>query len=298
MHIRISKSLRTRLAFAALLASPVILYAGFGSDEFDESTTTSEDDTLDWPEVSFPASEQRGSGFQSGEQFTYRAQWGIFRKAGKIKVSTDQLADETGDTPLFSVKLDTRSDGLIRRIYPLTLISNTTLDAENWRIIRDEVDEKVRSKTSRTLALFDYEENIVDYSDEEDPERNKTRQIPYDVALDYASFILQMRGWEMNIGERYSSCVSTRGKFYFVEMQAMEVETIKTEFGKIDCIRVEPVQVYPESKTLREGGKMAVWYTADDDRVPVRFDVKTSVGTASIRLEDFTLAQPENLAQR
>lgn len=287
------------IAAALAIALPSVAHAGFGSEEFDESDSH-QDAELQWPEVEFPSQEERGRGLRSDESFTFRAQWGIFRKAGKIIISTesDTAADED-QSPLLNVKLDTRSDGLIRRFYPLNLVSKTTLDAEKWRVLRDEVDEKVRSKSSRTLALFDYEQSTVDYTDEVEPERNKTAEIPYEVALDYASFILQLRGWEMPIGSRYASCVSTRGKFYYVQMQAMEKESIKTEFGTKTCIRVEPVSVFPESKTFREGGKMAIWFTDDSERVPVRFDVKTSVGTASIRLEDYTLAQPtESLAQR
>lgn len=278
------------LAVASSLAFAYPLQAGIGGDEFDESTSPLQEDTLVWPEVSFPSAEQRGRSFLPGESFTFRAQWGIFSRAGRIQISTEALAPTTDNQNRLNIKLDTRSDGLIRRFYPLTLVSTTTLDADKWRVLRDEAEEKVRSKESRTLALFDYENQTVDYKDFEDPDRNKVREMPYEIALDYASFILQLRGWDMKVGDRYSSCVSTKGKFYFVEMQAMGKETVKTMFGAKTCFRVEPVNVYPQSKTLREGGKMAIWYSDDEKRIPVRLEVKTSVGTARMILEEYTLS--------
>ena len=80
-------------------------------------------------------------------------------------------------------------------------------------------------------------------------------------------------------------------------MEAKGTETITTQFGKIKAFRVEPVSAYPQSKIFREGGKMAIWVSADDRRIPLRLDVKTSIGTASMRLEAFTLNDIPILAQ-
>jgi hypothetical protein len=71
----------------------------------------------------------------------------------------------------------------------------------------------------------------------------------------------------------------------------MELETLDTDIGEVECFRLEPISSFPVSKVFREGGKMAVWITNDERRIPVRFDVKTSVGNASIRLEEYELAE-------
>lgn len=263
-------------------------------DEFDENTVPDTNEELEWPEADFPEADLRGKAFAPGARFDYRAQWGLFRKAGRIAIST-QLASNSEDAPV-EVRLETASAGLIRSFYSLDLEARTQLDTENWRVIRDEVEGKVRSKENNTLAVFDYENERVVYTDKVEPEFNKIRPLPYDVTLDYASSILQLRSWDLSVGSRYQMCVNTKGKFYFVELEALEMDRIKTEFGYKECFRIEPVRVFPRSKTFREGGKMSIWITADAERIPVRVDVHTSVGTARMLLEEYQLPDTQAFA--
>jgi hypothetical protein len=96
---------------------------------------------------------------------------------------------------------------------------------------------------------------------------------------------------DLAVGKTYPLFVSTKGKFYYAILEVMEIETLDTKIGDVECFRLEPVSSFPVSKVFREGGKMAVWITSDERRIPVRFDVKTSVGNASIRLVDYKLSE-------
>jgi hypothetical protein len=284
------------LTLLATLFAASSLRAGFSDDEFDEGSSPDQHDEIVWPQIEFPDAAARGEAFRPGQSFTFRAQWGIFRKAGRIEISTE--AAPKSETPGLLVNMETASAGMIRKFYPMTLEATTLLDAQNWRVLRDEVDVKIRSDINRTLAHFDYEDNTINYIDHVEPERNKIRQLPYDITLDYASSILQLRSWDMSVGSRYPMCVNSRGKLYFVELEVMEKETIKTEFGDRACYRIEPVRVVPQSKTFREGGKMSIWMTADAERIPVRLDIKTSVGTARMLLEDYELPNATAVAKK
>lgn len=259
-------------------------HAGFSTDEFEEDRS-SHDEELNWPEVTFPDVAVRSKGFRPGERFEYRAQWGIFRKAGKMVITTEtNVVDEE---PKLLVTTETASAGLIRTFYPMTLHATTTIDPEHVRMERNEIDGQTRSEVNKTLTLFDYEKGLMKYEDEIEPVHNKVRPLPYDVPLDYTSALLQLRGLELKVGSVYPIFVSTKGKFYFVEMEVAAKETISTEIGKRQCFRLEPVSAYPQSKLFREGGSMSIWISADKERIPVRFDVKTSVGTATMRIVSY-----------
>lgn len=273
----------------SLVATPDSLRAGFGNEAFEDDPALRQQDDLEWPDVEFPSPEARGNGFKAGESFSYRAQWGWFRKAGKISFSTE--ASDDPDQPAMIVKTETASAGMIRRFYPMTLVATTILDTENWRMLRNETRGKVRSDESATVTLFDFERSLMNYEDEIEPERNRIRELPYDCPVDYSSAFLQLRGMDLAVGETYPIFVSTKGKFYYAVLKAMEIEELDTDIGEVDCFRLEPISSFPESKVFREGGKMSIWITNDNRRIPVRFDVKTSVGNASIRLEKYTLAE-------
>lgn len=294
MFPRISST--TVLAFlCATLISPVA-FAGFGNDEFEDDPSLRQDDDLEWPEVNFPSAEDRGRGFNPGESFEYRAQWGIFRNAGHISFYTEKIESDT--EPALAVVTESASAGLIRKLYPLTLKATTILDAQNWRMLRNETRGITRSEESDTLTLFDYDRELMSYEDRVEPEHTRIRELPYNCPVDYSSAFLQLRGMDLKVGERYPIFVSTKGKFYYSVLEVTEKEHLKTDLGKVECFRIEPVSSFPESKVFREGGKMVIWITTDARRIPVRFDVKTSVGTASVRIEQYTLADPATIAQR
>lgn len=292
---RRSINLFAALALSAIAFAPPS-FAGFGNDEFEDNPALRQDDDLDWPEVDFPEASVRGRGFHAGESFEYRAQWGIFRKAGRIAFRTE--AHPNPDQDALVVTTETASAGLIRSFYPMDLEATTILDAENWRMLRNEVHGKTRSEKSNTLSLFDYDRELMSYEDRVEPEFTRIRPLPYDCPVDYSSAFLQLRGMDLKVGGTYPVFVSTKGKFYYAVIKVTEIEQLKTEIGRVDCFRLEPISSFPQSKVFREGGKMAIWITNDERRIPVRFDVHTSVGTASIRLEKYTLAPDTELASK
>lgn len=290
-------SLATPALIAALcIAYPASLHAGFGNDAFEDDASLRQEDDLDWPDVEFPSPEVRGRGIRPGESFEYRAQWGLFRHAGRIAISTESYHDpESGDHAL-EVKTETASAGLIRKFYPMTLHASTLLELDQWRMLRNEVRGETRSEENASLTLFDFERQLMSYEDEVEPERNRIRSVPYDCPVDYSTAFLQLRGMDLAVGRSFPVFVTTKGKFYYAELKVADLETIRTDIGTVECFRLEPLSSFPESKVFREGGKMAIWITNDARRIPVRFDVKTGVGTASIRLEEYTLA-PAAIAQ-
>ena len=269
-------------------------FAGIG-DELGEDASEIQGDDLEWPEAAFPDPGERGHRFLAGEFYKFRAQWGIFGHAGRIEITTDETLQD--NVEVFRVNLESASDGFIRKLYKLDLNATTTLDKENWTVLSDKVEGFIRSDAVQTLAEFDYENALMRYEDTRKPQNSKVKRLPYEVTLDYVSSLLELRGWDMGIGDRYQMCVNSRGKFYFVELEVKEREEIKTKFGRRECFRIEPIKVFPKSKTFREGGKMAIWITADDDRIPVRVDLSTSIGTAKMHLEEYTTPEARALAK-
>lgn len=265
------------------------LQAGFGNDAFEDDPSLRQEDNLDWPEVEFPTPEIRGRGFKPGEAFHYQARWGIFKKAGSMSFETEAIDDS--DQAALKVVTKVASQGLIRKLYPLTMQATTVLDADNWRVLRNETDSDERSKQRSHVTLFDYDRMLMNYEDQLRPEFNHIRELPYDCPVDYASAFLQLRGMDLELDGIYPVFVSTKNKFYFAQLKVVAMEELDTEIGDVECFRLEPISSFPVSKVFREGGKMALWITNDDRRIPVRLDVKAPVGTASIRLESYTLAE-------
>ena len=288
-----ARNLLPAIAAIALAASA---QAGFTNDQFEENPNVTQDG-LEWPEVEFPSAETRGRGFRPGEKFVYRAQGGLFKKAGSMEIATALDPESEAEQPKLLVLTETASAGLIRRFYPMTLKAKTILDATEWRMDFNSVDGEARSEKNKSLTLLDYDRGLMKYDDEAEPRRNKVVPIPYGTALDYSSSFLQLRGFDLAVGSEFPIFICTKGKFYYVTLSVAEIETISTELGKKECFRLEPTSSFPQSKLFREGGKMSIWITNDAERIPVRFDVHTNVGNASMRIESYDNGQSTNIAQ-
>ncbi|MBK1880157.1 DUF3108 domain-containing protein [Pelagicoccus mobilis] len=281
-----STKLNFLLAFCLAVLVPAALEAGYGNDAFEDDPSLRQKDDLEWPEVEFPSADERGKGFKAGETFSYRARWGIFKKAGSMSFSTENAPNSGGKA--ITVRTDVASRGLIKKLYPLQMKAIALIDTENWRVVRNQTLEKSGSDHKSNVTLFDFDRMLMNYEDKFRPERNHIRELPYDCPVDYASAFLQIRGFDLEVGTVYPLFITTKGKFYYAQLKVMEMETLKTVLGEKECFRLEPISSYPQSKVFREGGKMALWVTNDQDRIPVQLEVKAPVGTASIRLESYT----------
>lgn len=285
-----------RPLLAALLAAVAFGWPAYSLDpsEIREDDDSEEPAEIEWPEREFPDPKLSADGFNPGERFQFRGQWGIFRKVGQITISTEP--SELPDPSYLTVKTEAKTTGLIKAVFPLMLRGHTILDSDGGRIIENRVTDKGRSNEKETITRFDFATGMMNHEDKLRPERNKVRELPYPTPLDYASAILQIRGWDLSKGSRHSLFISSSGKFYLIEMETKGIESLSTQFGRIEAFRVEPVSAFPQSKIFREGGKMAIWVSSDPRRIPLRLDVNTSIGTASMRLESFTLKDTSVLA--
>ena len=256
-------------------------------NEIREDSESEQAEQLDWPIREFPDPESIVGGFNEGERFQFRGQWGIFRKVGQITIATE-LA-ENSDPSVLLVKTEARTVGFIKALFPLLLKGSALLDKSKGRILENRVTDEGRSNERDANTQFDFDSGLMRHVDNLRPDKSSNRPLPYGTPLDYASAILQMRGWELEPDKEHPLFIASNGKFYLIEMRTTGTDLLDTKFGEIEAYRIEPISTFPQSRIFREGGKMAIWISKDHRRIPLRLDVKTSIGTASMRLESFDL---------
>lgn len=272
------------VSLSAYSLNPVL---GINPNEIQEDLESEQPEEFVWPDREFPDPKLSNNGFHAGERFQYRGQWGIFRKVAQIVISTESA--EHADPSVLIVKTEAQTSGLIKALFPLILEGQSLLQSQEGRILENWVTDKGRSNEKETKTSFDYEAGVMHHEDKLRPERNAVKDLPYPAPLDYASAILQIRGWDLSVGSQHPLFISSNGKFYLIEMETKGIENMATKFGQMDAFRVEPISAYPQSRIFREGGKMAIWISSDERRIPLRLDVKTSFGSASMRLDAFTI---------
>ena len=99
-------------------------------NEIREDSESEQSEQLDWPVREFPDPKSIVGGFNEGERFQFRGQWGIFRKVGQITIATE-LA-ENSDPSILLVKTEARTVGFIKALFPLLLKGSALLDSPGF----------------------------------------------------------------------------------------------------------------------------------------------------------------------
>ena len=68
---------------------------------------------------------------------------------------------------------------------------------------------------------------------------------------------------------------------------------MKTVLGQVWTLRVEP-EIFGEGRLLRGKGKMAIWFTDDARRIPVKAQISNELGRLDIKLK--SVNKPAQLA--
>jgi hypothetical protein len=78
----------------------------------------------------------------------------------------------------------------------------------------------------------------------------------------------------------------TDKKNYPLEVKVYKKETLKTIFGKVECLLVEPVLRTPG--LFEHKGRLWVWLTNDQRRIPVLMTSKIIIGSINAVLKEYT----------
>ena len=68
-------------------------------------------------------------------------------------------------------------------------------------------------------------------------------------------------------------------------MKVIDQEMIKTSFGKFNAIVVSPVS-NNDSSIIRNNGDMKIWFTNDENRYPIKIELKINYGRLVLLLND------------
>ena len=74
------------------------------------------------------------------------------------------------------------------------------------------------------------------------------------------------------------------GRIYHVPVKVLEKKKLKTILGEVATIRVEP-EMFGEGRPLRGDGRLSIWFTDDERRVPVLANLKMGRGGLNIKLK-------------
>lgn len=105
--------------------------------------------------------------------------------------------------------------------------------------------------------------------------------------FDPLSAFFFVRNQKFAVGDTLNLNYVNNNKFYKMAVIIHSEEQIKVKAGKFDCYKIEPVSALPGAGLFKAEGKLLIWITRDEKKMPVKVEGKAIVGSISVQLTDF-----------
>lgn len=243
--------------------------------------------------VAFSAADSTSLPWQKGEWLSYRLSWG-FVTAG----SADMYARPKEDGKVLFESI-ARNNGTFRSIYPVADTIRTVSDAETllpYSFLKI-LNEGSFFSTSR--ILFDRDAKRATLSDtifNGSKRREIKARTDTTVSLEgfehcIISAFYRVRSMDLSGKQEMKFDAVSGKKRYSLRVIVHGKESVETDLGKFDCIKVEPV--LGDDGAFKAAGRLFIWITDDARRLPVLMRVKIPIGSIKGELTDFS----QNLAK-
>jgi len=212
--------------------------------------------------------------FRIGETFKYSVNWGNIN-AGSATMKIEDIIEYQGHE-VYQVIVEAKSNKFFSVFYRVrdkleSLIDVKGLFSRRYWTKQDEGNKKRERKYE-----FDQENNIVNYKD-------KTYYIRYGIQ-DEVSAIFHVRTLDLQVGTPVYVDIFAKRKNWQVKCNVLRTEKIKVPAGKFDTILVEPELRFDG---VMKKGKVKVWFTNDERRIPVQVKSKIVIGAITMKLESY-----------
>ena len=238
--------------------------------------------------VPLPPPDQIRRVFGVGEELTYGIKFGPIR-AGTAVLSVVGLEWANGGL-CYRLRSTVRSTGFFSSIFHVDDITESWMDAEGLfsrRYVRNIREGKYRRHEA---VQIDSRRNLAFYW----PKGDSVHVEPQ--TQDVLSVLYVARGLPINVGEGVIIPGHVNRKNSPVEIRVLKKERVRVPAGTYDCGVVEPL--LKEAGLFKQEGRVTLWVSDDDDRLPVIVKSKVKVGSITAVLESVRRGAPAPMAGR
>ncbi len=216
------------------------------------------------------------------EALEYRVDWKLWH-AGDIQLAYRPAVAGSGELAHAEVSL--RTQGFVDKLYTVENHYTVKFDGE---FCADSYDFNVKegSKRRRITTTYQQPKGRASYRDRDlvrgKIASRKTIRVPHCVH-DELTALAKFRTMSLEPGESVEIPISNGKKSASAKITRQEMETVKTPAGSFDAVRYE---IFLFNNVLyRRKGRLFVWLTDDERRLPVQFQLRLRVYYGTITLQ-------------
>ena len=269
------------LLAAALLAVPPAPYPAGASTGLDSLGIAQTDSAALTSSVMLPLNGGRevlppvARPFRAGESLKFTVQYGIIH-AGSAYLEVPEVREWQGH-PVFHLMARAESNSFFNRIYRVRNRIESFWDTTGRYSWRYSEDRREGSHHFKNEVIFDHDRGEARY------DNGQTFPIPPQ-AQDALSAFYYTRFQPLPIGGSIVFDYHADKKSQPLEVRVLGRERIDVPAGKFNCIAIEPV--LNAGGIFKSNGRLVIWLTDDERRMPVLMKSKVAIGSISAVLVD------------
>lgn len=208
-----------------------------------------------------------------------------FIKAGTAYIKNRGITNVNGRNA-FLIQTTAFSAPVIDAVYKVRDINLSWLDAEKFYSLGYAQSLREGRYKRDEWLTFDYDKNMYygEVQKKQDP-RTISGELSINV-LDMLTSLYYVRAQKLEVGKDIVFDIVNREKQYPLVVKVLGKETIKTEAGKFDCIKVEPM-FRGEGIFVSKGKSLQVWLTDDEYKMPIKMKVEVFIGSVYAELLEY-----------
>ncbi len=218
--------------------------------------------------------------FGVGERLTFEIGYG-FVKAGTAIMGIPGLVESDGRA-CYRIVSVAESNAFVSAFFPVRDVAESLLDVRDLVTRRFEKTLREGNYRAHDLVEFDHERQVAVY-----PEREEVVPLASGTQ-DILSSLYVVRMLDLEVGRSVFIENHADRRNYPLEILVLRRERVTVPAGTFDCIVVEPRM--KGAGLFSHKGRLWVWLTDDDRRLPVMMRSKVVIGSISAELAEYSLA--------
>ena len=213
-----------------------------------------------------------------GEYLRYTVQYGVI-KAGRAYLEVPEIKEFNG-REVYTLVARAESNSFFSAMYKVRNRIESYWDKDglySWRYSENRREGGYKAKNE---IVFDYGEHEAKYAD------GRKFPIPAQVQDALSSFYYT-RTQPLPIGGSIVFDYHASRKSQPLEVRVIGRERIKVPAGTFDCIAIEPI--LKAGGIFKNKGRLVIWITNDERRIPVLMRSKVMIGSISVVLQEAKL---------
>ena len=209
-----------------------------------------------------------------GEELKYSAGFRLFPAGNAILSLT---SDSLNGKPAFLLATSVKTNSFLDAFYTVRDETLSWLNIMDFSLLK--AVKKIREgKYHRNHSIHTIGDSLLIW--------NKKYFTITEPVYDPIAFIYFLRSQELSLEDSFHFLSAGEKKVREVWVNITGIEKIKVPAGNFDCLKVEPVS--PDGKPLlKNNGELRVWLSNDDNKLPVKIEMKTNIGTMVMKLKEF-----------